>query len=233
MKLKIGNYYLLALWRIVLVIILYISCGLVFIWLNGLGGTSGMSSTSGVNSMSGSAFLLTECLIPVALKSAIAALIVNFIFLLVAFLPVPVVKQRTFQVILRCFYICVNFIVISLFISDTALYNVNGAHLFSAPLFGADSCATYCTILSGLSSNWYLYIFAGAVLVILIFLSGTLKRSVRPLYSPNISNTMKYYNQQDYGTQFYVTQSIALAISVAAFVFAILAVIEKTVTFFC
>lgn len=225
MKLKIGNYYLLALWRIVLVTILYISCGLVFIWLNGESGTSGMSS------MSGSAFVLTDCMAPVALKSAIAAMLVNFVFLLVAFLPVPVVKQRTFQVILRSFYVCVNFIVVALFISDTALYNVNGAHLFSAPLFGADSCATYCTILSGLSSNWYLYIFAGVVLLILIFLSGTLKRSVRPLYSPNISNTMKYYNQQDYGTQFYVTQSIALAISVAAFVFAIFAVIEKATAF--
>ena len=161
MKIRINNYYLLVLWRILLVYIIYTLCRVLFIVCN-YDLLDGISFNQMVRIFKGGLMFDTS-----------AILYVNILYLFFSFLPIPAIRSDLSQKILRWFYIVTNFIGITLNLADTVYFRFTlrrTSMTFFSEFTG--DVNFFQIFFQSIWLYWYLFIIGILFLLALIYLSG-------------------------------------------------------------
>ena len=205
MKIRINNYYLLVLWRILLVYIIYTLCRVLFIVCN-YDLLDGISFNQMVRIFKGGLMFDTS-----------AILYVNILYLFFSFLPIPAIRSDLSQKILRWFYIVTNFIGITLNLADTVYFRFTlrrTSMTFFSEFTG--DVNFFQIFFQSIWLYWYIFIIGILFLLALIYLSGRCVKNEN-LYDHNLSNSVKYYNNS-FGYKFYLSQVAALIIATPLFI---------------
>lgn len=214
---KINNYYLLVLWRVLLAYILYTICRALFIIFN-------YSILEPVTA--GQLFRIFKGGL---MFDTSAILYTNVLYLFLSFLPLPFVKSRIMQGILRWLYIIVNFLCIAMNLADTIYFKFSfrrTSMTFFSEFTG--DVKFFKIFTESFILYWYIFLIGILFLVILILFSGK-GRAADRLYDKNISNSVKYYNKKDYGRKFYLSQITALIITVPLFIIGVRGGVTRTI----
>ncbi len=165
--LRFNNYYLLVLYRLILIYVIYTLCRLFFILFN-YSLLEPVSSVQLWNIMRGGLLFDTS-----------AILYTNVLYLLLALLPLPFSGAALYQKILKWIYVVINFVAVSINIADTAYFRFTFRRTSSsfATEFTGD-VKFFNIFIESISLYWYLFLLAFVLLFLLIFFSGNYKPKV-------------------------------------------------------
>lgn len=161
MRLRIGNYYLLVAWRILLVYIIYTLTRLFFIIFN-YPILDPISTSQFARIFSGGLLFDTS-----------AILYTNILYLLLAFLPVPFVSGAIYQKVIKAVYVILNFIASSVNLADCVYFSYTMRRTSSsfATEFTGD-VKFFNIFIESIGLYWYVFLIGFAFLFALIYLSG-------------------------------------------------------------
>lgn len=206
MGIKINNYYLLVVWRILLVYILFTLSRAVFIIFN-YHLLEPVSSAQMLRIFAGGLMFDNT-----------AILYSNILYLFLSFLPIPFVKSNISQKILKVLYVIVNFIIIAVNLMDTIYFRFSLRRTSMTFFTEFKGDVKFMKIfLESISLYWYIFVIGIFFLLILIFLSGKYKK-IESIYNVNLSNSVKYYNHKEFGYRFYIYQIVALIVTAPLFI---------------
>lgn len=203
-KFKTENYYLLFIWRILLVYILY-TAGRIFFIIYNYNLLEPISSNQFFRIILGGLMFDTT-----------AILYTNILILFLAFIPIPFVKTHIWQSVLRWLYIIINFICLSINLADTVYFGftMRRTSMTFFREFSGD-VKFFKIFIESFSLYWYVFILGLLFLAILFFLSG---RYHYPNGDALLKNNLKYVNHKGIFKRFYLYQSIALVITAPVFI---------------
>lgn len=160
-----SNYYLLVIWRLILAYIIYSLCRLVFLIYN-LDLLQPMQWEDVWNIFRGGLMFDTT-----------AILYTNILYLVLAFLPAPFVFTKGYQRALRILYVAVNFICAAINLGDTVYFPFSMRRV-SMTFFSEFTGDVHFgkILLESLAMFWYITLAGFAMLLLLIWLSGTFKK---------------------------------------------------------
>lgn len=216
MKFRIANYYGLVVWRVILIYILYTLCRLFFI----------ISNYALLEPLTGSQIM--NILFGGLMFDTSAILYTNILYLFLAFIPAPLVKTSLYQRILKCIYVVINFMAISINLADTVYFKFTlrrTSMTFFSEFTG--DVKFFKIFAESIQLYWYVFVIGIAFLFVLIYLSGSYGKP-QNLYSRNLSNDIKYYNRKSFGYGFYVRQVIALVVVVPVFIIGVRGGVTRT-----
>lgn len=217
MKFRIGNYYLLVIWRLLLIYILYTSCRIFFILFN----------YSLLEPISFGQW--TRILYGGLMFDTSAILYTNILYLFLSFLPVPGIKHAVCQKILRILYIVVNFIALSINLADTVYFRFTlrrTSMTFFSEFTG--DVKFFKIFTESIFLYWYVFIIGIVFLLILIYFSGYYAKTEKR-YDRNLSNHIRYYNHKSFGYQFYLFQILALVVTTPLFIIGVRGGVTRTI----
>lgn len=167
-----SNYYLLVIWRLVLAYIIYSLCRLVFLIYN-FDLLQPMQWADVWNIFRGGLMFDTT-----------AILYTNILYLVLAFLPAPFVFTKGYQRALRILYVAVNFICAAINLGDTVYFPFSMRRV-SMTFFSEFTGDVHFgkILLESLAMFWYITLAGIAMLLLLIWLSGTFKKVKSPAYA--------------------------------------------------
>lgn len=161
MRLRIGNYYLLVAWRILLVYIIYTLTRLFFIIFN-YPILNPITSSQFAQIFSGGLLFDTS-----------AILYTNILYLLLAFLPVPFVSGSIYQKIIKTVYVVLNFVATTVNLADCVYFSYTMRRTSSSFATEFTGDVKFFKILAeSIGLYWYVFIIGFAFLFALIYLSG-------------------------------------------------------------
>ncbi len=217
MKIKINNYYLLVIWRILLIYIIYTLCRIFFILYN-----YHLLDTISFNQ-------LTRILWGGLMFDTSAILYTNILYLFFSFLPLPAIKSAISQKILRWLYIVTNFIAISINLADTVYFRFTlrrTSMTFFSEFTG--DVNFFQIFFQSIWLYWFIFLLGILFLLALIYLSGSCSKTEK-LYDKNLSNYVKYYNHSSFGYKFYIMQVAALLITAPLFIIGVRGGVTRTI----
>lgn len=217
MKIRINNYYLLVLWRILLIYIIYTLCRVFFIIFN-----NHLLDTISFNQ-------LTRILWGGLMFDTSAILYTNILYIFLSFLPIPAIKTPLSQKILRWLYIVTNFIAIAINLADCVYFRFTLRRTSMTFFSEFTGDVNFFQILfQSIWLYWYVFLLGILFLLVLIYLSGSCSKTEK-LYDRNLSNYIKYYNHSNFGYKFYIMQSIALIITAPIFIIGVRGGVTRTI----
>ena len=161
MRLKFNNYYLLVIWRILLVYILFTLCRAFFILFN-------YHILEPISSAQ-----MFKIFIGGLMFDNTAILYSNILYLFLSFLPAPFVKFTGYQRILKYLYVIVNFILVSINLFDTIYFRFSLRRTSMTFFTECKGDVKFMSIfLESITLSWYVFILGIVFLLMLIFLSG-------------------------------------------------------------
>ena len=144
MGLKIKNYYLLVIWRIILAYLIYMLCRLVFILFN-YALLEPVSVSQFFRILGGGLMFDTS-----------AIMYTNILYLFLSFLPLPAIKSDRVQKFLKGLYVTINFTAAAINLADTVYFR-----------FTLRRTSTTFFML-----YWYIFLIGIILLFVLFYLSG-------------------------------------------------------------
>lgn len=206
MGFKINNYYLLVIWRILLVYILFTLCRAFFIFFN----------FQLLEPMSGGQMF--KVFLGGLMFDNTSILYSNILYLFLSFLPFPFVKKNVFQKTLKILYVLVNFIIIAVNLMDTIYFRFSLRRTSMTFFTEFKGDVRFMQIfLESITLYWYVFLIGIIFLLALIYLSGRYGK-LENMYDVNISNSIKYFNHKEFGYKFYICQVLALIITAPLFI---------------
>ncbi len=206
MKLRIGNYYSLVLWRVLLLYILYTLCRVFFLFFN----HELLEPVTGAQ--------LWRIFKGGLLFDTSAILYTNILYLLLAFIPAPFVMSGLYQKFLKYIYVIINFITISINLGDTVYFRFT-LRRTSTSFFNefTGDVKFFKIFTESIMLYWGVFIIGILMLAALIYLSGRYGKTAR-LYTKNMGDKVKFYNFKDFGYKFYLRQALALVVVAPLFI---------------
>lgn len=190
-NMKIGNYYLLVVWRILLIYLFYTAARIFFIIFNWLL-LEPVSSDQLLRIFTGGLLFDTS-----------AILYTNILYILLAFLPLPFVESLLYQRVIKWIYIVTNAIAISINLADSVYFSYTLRRTSSSFMNEFQGDVKFFKIISESASlYWYVFLIGIIMIALLVCLSGQYK---------NCSN-------KSFGYRFYIRQTAALLLSVPIFI---------------
>lgn len=213
---KIDNYYILVIWRLILAYLLYSLGRVVFIIFN-------YSVLEPITSHQMWRIMLGGLMFDTS-----AIFYTNILYLFLSFLPLPFVKRPLMQSILKWLYIVVNFICLAINLADTIYFRFSFRRT-SMTFFNefTGDVRFFKIFAESIFLYWYIFLIGILFLLALIFLSGK-ARGADSIYDRNLSNSIRYFNKKDYGKHFYISQVLAIVITVPLFIIGVRGGVTRT-----
>ncbi len=199
---KIRNYYLLIIWRILLAYILYTLCRITFIFYN-FSILQPLDTSQFLNILRGGLMFDNT-----------AILYTNILYLFLSFIPLHFVMNKTYQKILKWLYIIVNFMALSINLADTVYFRFTmrrTSMTFFSEFTG--DVHFFKIFVDSIGLFWYIFLIGIALLLMLVYLSGSYK-NISSSYSSQSRVNPKYHA----GYRYYLWQAIALLITAPLFI---------------
>ena len=216
MKTRINNYYLLVVWRILLIYIIYTLCRVFFILFNNhLLDTISFSQ-------------LTRIMWGGLMFDTSAILYTNILYIFLSFLPVPFVKKGLYQKILKWIYVVTNFIAISINLADCVYFRFTlrrTSMTFFSEFTG--DVNFFQIFFQSILLYWYVFLLGIIFLLALVYLSGDCAKASK-LYDRNLNDNVKYFNSR-FGYRFYICQCVALLITAPIFIIGVRGGVTRTI----
>lgn len=192
MGLKIKNYYLLVIWRIILAYLIYMLCRLVFILFN-YALLEPVSVSQFFRILGGGLMFDTS-----------AIMYTNILYLFLSFLPLPAIKSDRVQKFLKGLYVTINFTAAAINLADTVYFRFTlrrTSTTFFTEFTG--DVRFFRIFLESLLLYWYIFLIGIILLFVLFYLSG---------------NTRNIDKNSFAARNFYVTQVLALLVTAPLFI---------------
>lgn len=192
MGLKIKNYYLLVIWRIILAYLIYMLCRLVFILFN-YALLEPVSVSQFFRILGGGLMFDTS-----------AIMYTNILYLFLSFLPLPAIKSDRVQKFLKGFYVTINFTAAAINLADTVYFRFTLRRTSTTFFTEFTGDVRFFRIFSeSLLLYWYIFLIGIILLFVLFYLSG---------------NTRNIDKNSFAARNFYVTQVLALLVTAPLFI---------------
>ena len=181
MRSRIGNYYLLVAWRILLVYIIYSLTRQFFVIFN-YPILQPISSAQFARIFSGGLLFDTS-----------AILYTNILYLLLAFLPAPFVLNAIYQKVIKAVYVVVNFVAVTVNLADCVYFSYSLRRTSSSFMNEFTGDVKFFNIfIESIGLYWYVFLIGFAFLFALIYLSGQYNDKVKKSLS-NSKGGLKFY----------------------------------------
>lgn len=192
MGLKIKNYYLLVIWRIILAYLIYMLCRLVFILFN-YALLEPVSVSQFFRILGGGLMFDTS-----------AIMYTNILYLFLSFLPLPAIKSDRVQKFLKGLYVTINFTAAAINLADTVYFRFTLRRTSTTFFTEFTGDVRFFRIFSeSLLLYWYIFLIGIILLFVLFYLSG---------------NTRNIDKNSFAARNFYVTQVLALLVTAPLFI---------------
>lgn len=192
MGLKIKNYYLLVIWRIILAYLIYMLCRLVFILFN-YALLEPVSVSQFFRILGGGLMFDTS-----------AIMYTNILYLFLSFLPLPAIKSDRVQKFLKGLYVTINFTAAAINLADTVYFRFTLRRTSTTFFTEFTGDVRFFRIFSeSLLLYWYIFLIGIILLFVLFYLSG---------------NTRNIDKNSFAARNFYVTQVLALLVIAPLFI---------------
>lgn len=192
MGLKIKNYYLLVIWRIILAYLIYMLCRLVFILFN-YALLEPVSVSQFFRILGGGLMFDTS-----------AIMYTNILYLFLSFLPLPAIKSDRVQKFLKGLYVTINFTAAAINLADTVYFRFTLRRTSTTFFTEFTGDVRFFRIFSeSLLLYWYIFLIGIILLFVLFYLSG---------------NTRNIDKNSFVARNFYVTQVLALLVTAPLFI---------------
>lgn len=192
MGLKIKNYYLLVIWRIILAYLIYMLCRLVFILFN-YALLEPVSVSQFFRILGGGLMFDTS-----------AIMYTNILYLFLSFLPLPAIKSDSVQKFLKGLYVTINFTAAAINLADTVYFRFTLRRTSTTFFTEFTGDVRFFRIFSeSLLLYWYIFLIGIILLFVLFYLSG---------------NTRNIDKNSFAARNFYVTQVLALLVTAPLFI---------------
>lgn len=192
MGLKIKNYYLLVIWRIILAYLIYMLCRLVFILFN-YALLEPVSVSQFFRILGGGLMFDTS-----------AIMYTNILYLFLSFLPLPAIKSDRVQKFLKGLYVTINFTAAAINLADTVYFRFTLRRTSTTFFTEFTGDVRFFRIFSeSLLLYWYIFLIGIILLFVLFYLSG---------------NTRNIDKNSFAAKNFYVTQVLALLVTAPLFI---------------
>lgn len=189
---RFKNYYLLVIWRVILAYIIYTSCRLVFILFN-YSLLEPLSASQLLGILRGGLMFDTS-----------AIMYTNIIWLFLSFLPLPIIFSGRVQRFLKWLYITINFVATAINLADTVYFRFTLRRTSTTFFTEFTGDVRFVRIFTeSLLLYWYIFIIGIAFLLVLIYLSGNMKKM----------NESSFVSRN-----LYITQTLALLITAPLFI---------------
>ena len=203
-------YYLLIIWRILLVYILYTLSRLFFIFINNEL-LSPITSNQFWRILGGGLMFDTT-----------AILYTNVLYIFLALIPASFVFKPLYQKVIKIIYIVFNFIALSLNLADSIYFKftLRRTSMTFLEEFKGD-VHFFKIFIESISLYWYVFIIGIIFLLVLIFCSGSYKKLYKTImYSPML-------NWKSY--KVYLIQFSILALSVPLIIIGVRGGVTRTI----
>jgi phosphoglycerol transferase MdoB-like AlkP superfamily enzyme len=201
-NIKIKNYYLFIIWRLLIAYILYTLCRITFIFYN----------FSILQPLDISQFF--KILKGGLMFDNTAILYTNILYLFLSFIPLHFVMNNTYQKILKWLYVIVNFLALSINLADTVYFRFTmrrTSMTFFSEFTG--DVHFFKIFINSIGLFWYIFLIGIAFLLILLYLSGSYKNC-----SSSCSSRGKVNRNNHRGYRYYLWQTTALLITAPLFI---------------
>ena len=188
MGLKIKNYYLLVIWRIILAYLIYMLCRLVFILFN-YALLEPVSVSQFFRILGGGLMFDTS-----------AIMYTNILYLFLSFLPLPAIKSDRVQKFLKGLYVTINFTAAAINLADTVYFRFTLRRTSTTFFTEFTGDVRFFRIFSeSLLLYWYIFLIGIILLFVLFYLSGNTRNIDKNSFAArNFYVTQAEYVYKDY-----------------------------------